>query len=82
MKHLNFHINSQEELIEAINFTSGSVGVEQFKNKTDMFEFLKWYIISLLCVPKEKQELGKKVINKIVDSFLEQVKIMSEFPNQ
>lgn len=82
MKHLDFNINSQEELIEAINFTSGSVGVEQFKNKTDIFEFLKWYIISLLYVSEEKQELGKKVINKIVDSFLEQVKIISEFPNQ
>nr|DAO34869.1 MAG TPA: hypothetical protein [Crassvirales sp.] len=82
MKNIKFNLNTQEGLIEAIRFTSGGVGVNQFKNKTDVFEFLKWYMLELLYLSEEKQELGKKVINKIVSDFLEPVKIMSEFPNE
>lgn len=82
MKNSNFHINSQEELIKAIRFTSGSVGVEQFKNSIDIFEFLEWYILDLLYCSEEKQKVGKKVINEIVNIFLEPVKIMSEASNQ
>mgnify|MGYP004515009275 CR=1 FL=1 len=73
---------TNKELLEAIRFTSGGVGVNQFKNTTDVFEFLKWYMLELLYLPKEKQEIGKKVINEIVSIFLEPVKIMSDFPNQ
>lgn len=73
---------TNKELLEAIRFTSGGVGVDQFKNTTDVFEFLKWYMLELLYLPKEKQEIGKKVINEIVNLFLEPVKIMSDFPNQ
>lgn len=71
-----------KELLEAIRFTSGGVGVDQFKNTTDVFEFIKWYMLELLYLPEEKQEIGKKVINEIISLFLEPVKIMSDFPNQ
>lgn len=67
---------TNKELLEAIRFTSGGVGVNQFKNTTDVFEFLKWYMLELLYLPEEKQEIGKKVINEIVSLFLEPVKIM------
>lgn len=73
---------TNKELLEAIRFTSGGVGVNQFKNTTDVFEFLKWYMLELLYLPEEKQEIGKKVINEIISLFLEPVKIMSDFPNQ
>lgn len=73
---------TNKELLEAIRFTSGGVGVNQFKNTIDIFEFLKWYMLELLYLPEEKQELGKKVINEIVSLFLEPVKTMSDFPNQ
>lgn len=73
---------TNKELLEAIRFTSGGVGIDQLKNTTDVFEFLKWYMLELLYLPEEKQELGKKVINEIVSLFLEPVKIMSDFPNQ
>ena len=81
MKNIDINVNTQEGLIEAIRFTAGDIGVNQFKNKTDVFEFLKWYMLELLYLSEERQELGKKVINKIVSDFLEPVKIMSEFPN-
>lgn len=82
MKNIKFNLNTQEGLIEAIRFTSGGVGLDQLKNTTDVFEFLKWYMLELLYLPEEKQELGKKVINEIVSIFLEPVKTMSEFPNE
>ena len=73
---------TQKELLEAIWFTSGGVGLDQFKNKDNIFEFLKWYMLELLYLPKEKQKVGKKVINEIVNLFLEPIKIMSETSNQ
>lgn len=81
MKNSNFHINSQEELIKAIRFTSGGIGVDQFKNSVNIFEFFEWYMTDLLYCSEEKQKVGKKVINEIVNIFLEPVKIMSDFPN-
>lgn len=72
---------TNKELLEAIRFTSGGVGVNQFKNTTDVFEFLKWYMIDLLYSSEERQKVGKEVINEIVNIFLEPVKIMSDFSN-
>mgnify|MGYP003608663663 CR=1 FL=1 len=72
---------TNKELLEAIRFTSGGVGVNQFKNTTDVFEFLEWYMIDLLYSSEERQKVGKEVINEIVNIFLEPVKIMSDFSN-
>lgn len=81
MKHIDFNINTQEDLIKAIRFTSGGVGVDQFKNSKNIFEFIEWYILELLYLSEKRQEIGKKVINKIVDDFLKPVQIMSDFSN-
>lgn len=81
MKHIDFNINTQEDLIKAIRFTSGGVGVEQFKNSNNIFEFLEWYMTDLLYSSEERQKVGKKVINEIVNIFLEPVQIMSDFSN-
>lgn len=81
MKHIDFNINTQEDLIKAIRFTSGGVGVEQFKNSNNIFEFLEWYMTDLLYSSEERQKVGKKVINEIVNIFLEPVQIMSNFSN-
>lgn len=72
---------TNKELLEAIRFTSGGVGVNQFKNTTDVFEFLEWYMTDLLYSSEERQKVGKKVINEIVNIFLEPVQIMSDFSN-
>lgn len=81
MKHIDFNINTQEDLIKAIRFTSGGVGVEQFKNSKNIFEFIEWYMTDLLYSSEERQKVGKKVINEIVNIFLEPVQIMSDFSN-
>ena len=81
MKNIDINVNTQEGLIEAIRFTAGDIGVNQFKKKDNIFEFINSYIHALLYLSEEKQELGKKVINKIISDFLEPVKIMSEFSN-
>jgi hypothetical protein len=41
MKHIDFNINTQEDLIKAIRFTSGGVGVDKFKNLKNIFEFIE-----------------------------------------
>ena len=81
MKHIDFNINTQEDLIKAIRFTSGGVGVEQFKNSINIFEFLEWYMTDLLYSSEERQKVGKKGINEIVNIFLKPVQIMSDFSN-
>lgn len=37
MKHIDFNINTQEDLIKVIRFTSGGIGVDKFKNSKKYF---------------------------------------------